>query len=168
MLTGARRGEIGGMRWGEVDFERRLWTLPAARSKNARAHEVPLSDQAFAELTAVTKRTGRAMLFGRNADRGFSNWPQHKSKLDRLVTIAPWQVHDLRRSVVTNMAEGGVAPHIIEAIVNHVSGHKAGVAGVYNRATYIDEKRISLQRWADRLDEVITGNPSKVVALRTA
>ena len=55
----------------------------------------------------------------------------------------PWVLHDLRRSGVTGMCELGVAPHVVEAVVNHVSGHKAGVAGVYNRSTYATEKRVA-------------------------
>jgi integrase len=66
-----------------------------------------------------------------------------------------WTLHDLRRTVVTGMAEIGVQPHVIEAIVNHVSGHKAGVAGIYNRATYAVEKRAALQTWANHLEETI-------------
>jgi integrase len=65
--------------------------------------------------------------------------------------LQPWVLHDLRRTGVTMMAEIGVAPHVVEAVVNHVSGHKAGVAGIYNRATYASEKRAALQRWADHL-----------------
>jgi integrase len=66
--------------------------------------------------------------------------------------LQPWVLHDLRRTAVTMMAEIGVPPHVVEAVVNHVSGHKSGVAGIYNRATYASEKRAALQRWADQLD----------------
>ena len=69
----------------------------------------------------------------------------------------PWTVHDLRRTVVTGMAEIGIAPHIVEAVVNHVSGHKGGVAGVYNRAKYSQEKRAALQRWADHVERIVAG-----------
>jgi integrase len=66
--------------------------------------------------------------------------------------MAEWRLHDLRRTAATMMAELGILPHIIEAILNHVSGHKSGVAGIYNRARYTDEMRAALQRWADHLD----------------
>ena len=77
-----------------------------------------------------------------------------------------WRLHDIRRYVATHMAEIGIQPHIIEAVLNHVSGHKAGVAGVYNRATYLPEKTAALARWAEHLEAVVKGEPAKVVPLR--
>ena len=71
--------------------------------------------------------------------------------------LPPWTLHDLRRTAVTGMVEIGVAPHVVEAVVNHVSGHKGGVAGVYNRATYAAEKRAALQRWADHVERIVAG-----------
>jgi integrase len=71
--------------------------------------------------------------------------------------LPPWTLHDLRRTAVTGMAELGVAPHVVEAVVNHVSGHKGGIAGVYNRATYAAEKREALQRWADHVERLAAG-----------
>ena len=69
-------------------------------------------------------------------------------------------MHDLRRTVVTGMSEIGIAPHIVEAVVNHVSGHKGGVAGVYNKAKYSKEKRAALQRWADHVERLVAGQPA--------
>src|SRR5215472_1028981 len=80
------------------------------------------------------------------------NWYRGKLALDaRLKGVAPWRLHDLRRSCATGMAELGVQPHIIEAVLNHVSGHKGGVAGIYNRAKYEPEMRTALQRWLTTL-----------------
>ena len=73
----------------------------------------------------------------------------------------PWVLHDLRRSAVTRMCELGIAPHVVEAVVNHVCGHKAGVAGVYNKAIYAAEKRAALQRWADHLLEAASATSSR-------
>jgi integrase len=78
-----------------------------------------------------------------------------KAKLDQRAGITDWHLHDLRRSAATYMAELKVQPHIIEAVLNHVSGHKAGVAGVYNRAKYSDEMRTALQRWGDHVDGIV-------------
>ena len=79
----------------------------------------------------------------------------------------PWTLHDLRRTVVTGMNELGIAPHVVEAVVNHVSGRaKAGVAGVYNRAAYAIEKRTALQAWADHLDQVLGHDTRKLIPLR--
>ena len=77
--------------------------------------------------------------------------------------IAPWRIHDLRRTAATGMAEIGIPPHIVEAVLNHVSGSKAGVAGTYNRATYQPEKKAALERWADHVDRLVTGNTAKIV-----
>jgi hypothetical protein len=88
--------------------------------------------------------------------------------LGLLGAVLSWRLHDLRRSVATGMAEIGTQPHIIEAVLNHVSGHKAGVAGVYNRATYLPEKTAALTQWAEHLQAVVTGEPAKVVPMRSA
>ena len=82
--------------------------------------------------------------------------------------IAPWRIHDLRRTAATGMADIGIAPHVVEAVLNHVSGSKAGVAGVYNRAAYGPEKRVALERWAAHIKGIVAGKPADVVSLRSA
>jgi integrase len=148
LLLGQRRDEIGELQWGEIDLARKQIILPASRTKNSREHILPLSGQALAVLERLPRRNSSGFLFG---ERGFNNWSCAKSALDERLGIAPWRLHDLRRTCATGMAELGVQPHIIEAVLNHVSGHKAGVAGIYNRAKYADEMRDALQRWADHL-----------------
>jgi integrase len=147
LLTGQRRTEIGGLTWAEVDLERKLIVLPAERTKNGRSHEVPLSTQALAILARQDQR-------GEFVFSKFMNWFDGKAKLDQRVAIAPWTLHDLRRSCSTWMAEIGVLPHIVEAVLNHRSGHKQGVAGRYNWAKYEGEMRSALQRYADWLDTI--------------
>ena len=99
----------------------------------------------------MPRRNATDHLFG---GRGFNHWERHKGQLDQRLRITHWTLHDLRRSCATGMAELGVQPHIIEAVLNHVSGHKGGVAGIYNRAKYSAEMRDALQRWADHLQEI--------------
>jgi integrase len=123
MLTGQRREEIGGLRWDEVHND--MIVLPGERTKNKRTHVVPLSGPAQT-IIAAQPRTGE-FVFG----RAFVSWSRGKRQLDEHAQIAPWVVHDLRRSAATGMAEIEIAPHIIEAVLNHVSGHKAGVAGTW-------------------------------------
>ena len=147
MLTGCRRIEIGGLRWSEVDLDARKITLPGERTKNARPHEVPLSSDALAILQATPRHAGRDTVFS-DGNGGFSGWSRAKASLDNAATVAPWTLHDLRRTAATRMADSGVQPHIIEAVLNHVSGHKGGVAGIYNRATYEPEKRAALDTLA--------------------
>lgn len=156
MLTGQRRDEVGGMRWSEIDTDRALWTLPGARTKNGRTHEVPLSRQALTVLANVERRPGRDQLFGRGAG-SFSGWSKSKEHLDRRAPLPAWRLHDIRHSVSTHAHEIGIPPHIIEAIINHVSGFKGGIAGRYNHAAYREQKAAALQRWGDWLESVVAG-----------
>jgi integrase len=163
ILTGQRRDEIGHLCWSEI--ERGLIVLPPERTKNLRQHEVPLSHQANAIIERQPKRKGRDFIFG-IGKLGFSGWSDCKARLDEALLSArrktnrkakampDWRIHDLRRSCATGMAELGVQPHIIEAVLNHVSGHKGGVAGIYNRARYEAEMRTALQRYADWIDRI--------------
>jgi integrase len=155
VLTGQRREEIGGLRWSEIDFDRGVIALPPARTKNKRLHELPLSRQARAILERQPRRGDRDFIFGLGR-AGFTSWSDGKAVLDERAKLkADWRLHDLRRTAATMMAEIGVLPHIIEAILNHVSGHRAGVAGVYNRAKYEAEMRQALERWAEHVQTII-------------
>ena len=167
LLTGCRRDEIGGLRWSEVDLNARTITLPGERTKNGRPHVIPLSEPAMALLGAVNRRADRDPVFGLG-DGGFSGWSKSKAALE--VKLAEeWTLHDLRRTVATRMADIGVQPHVIEALLNHVSGHKAGVAGTYNLSTYAAEKKSALDLWAGHLQIAIAqASGTNVTALRKA
>jgi integrase len=155
LLTGQRRNEIGHLQWSEIDLKRNLIVLPAERVKNGRLHEVPLSRQAKAIVERQPRRNSSEFLF--SDVQGFKNWDAAKQSLDQRLRIAPFTLHDLRRSCATGMAEIGTQPHIIEAVLNHVSGHKGGVAGIYNRASYVEPMKEALQRWADYVEALIAG-----------
>jgi integrase len=167
LLTGQRREEIGALRWSEVDLDQGLIILPAERTKNLRQHEVPLSAQARAILERQPKRKGRDFVFG-IGEAGFSGWSKSKERLDqallakrcerdrRAKPLPSYRIHDLRRSAATGMVELGVLPHVVEQALNHVSGHKAGVAGVYNRSKMSDAVREGLQKWADYVARITT------------
>jgi integrase len=173
ILTGQRRNEIGSLQWSEIDPASRLMRLPDERSKNRLPHDVPLSDPAMGLLQAMPQQS--AFVFG-TSSIGFCDYATNKTALDRRIAAArqaagvepmrPWVVHDLRRTVATHMAEFGVQPHIIEAVLNHKSGHKAGVAGIYNRATYEKEKRQALAWWADHVLAEVESRSANVVPLR--
>jgi integrase len=152
LLTGQRRSEIGALQWSEVDLARKMIVLPPARTKNKRKHELPLSRQALAIIERQPRRNSSPFLF--SDVKGFKNWDAAKARLDQRSGLAAYTLHDIRRTAATGMAELGVQPHHIEAILNHVSGHKAGVAGIYNKARYVDEMRSALQRWADHVDKI--------------
>jgi integrase len=162
ILTGQRRNEIAALRWDEVDFDGAIITLPPARTKNNRTHELPLSPLALAILQRQPRRKGQEFVFpNRNGGR-FVNWQEGRARLDKSIAQSttskgkgqPWRPHDLRRTAATGMAELGILPHIVEAVLNHVSGHKAGVAGIYNRAKYLDEMREALMRWSDYVEDL--------------
>jgi len=159
ILTGQRREEIGGLRWSEIDWGRGLIVLPPERTKNKRQHELPMSTQVDAILTrrrgpAIASRGQHRLgefVFGRR----FTAWSKSKEILDRRLNgMGAWRLHDLRRTAATHMAELGVLPHVVEAILNHVSGHKSGVAGLYNRAKYQDAMRSALQAYGDYIDRL--------------
>jgi integrase len=167
LLTGQRRSEIAELSWDEIDFERGLITLPADRVKNNRQHVIPMSGPVRAILEARTQIYGRDLVFGVRGIGRFG-FGKHKRRLDGALAAArKWVVHDLRRSVATGMADRlGVPPHVVEAILNHASGSKRGVAGIYNRAQYLAEKKQALQRWADYVLALVEGRDVNVVPMR--
>jgi integrase len=172
MLTGQRLNEIAGLRWSEIDFDRGVLSFPGSRTKNARPHELLMSVQVRALLSALPKKEGRDFAFGKG--RGpFSGFARCKAILDSCIAesnraLAPWVVHDIRRSVATGMAELGIQPHIIEAVLNHVSGHKGGVAGIDNRAQYSAEKAEALARWDEHISAILDGRSGFVKTPRRA
>jgi len=169
LLTGSRRAEIGGMAWSEFDLDapNPTWTLPRERSKNHRAHTLPIMPMMRAVIAAVPRMATRDQLFGARARTGFANWGEGKARLDRAAGLGvEWRLHDIRRTVATRMADIGVLPHVIEATLNHVSGHKGGVAGIYNRSSYEREVRNALALWSDHVRALVEGGEQKIVPLK--
>jgi integrase len=158
ILLGSRRQEIGGMAWSELDLDAGAWTLPKERSKNGHAHIITLPPAALAIIASVPRCT-RDQLFGDRADDGFTGWSNAKVELDRRLVgaVKPWRVHDIRRTVATGMADIGIEPHIIEAALNHFSGHRRGVAGVYNRSPYERAVTAALARWSENVRALVEG-----------
>jgi integrase len=180
MLTGARRSEVAGMEWAELSDDFSVWSLPAARSKNKLPNTVFLPPMARAIVEGVARIAQSRFIFTTTGTTPINGFSKVKLKLDGimlkiaqeeagrdpdLVSIPEWRIHDIRRSVVTHMAEIGVLPHVIEEVVNHVSGHKGGVAGVYNKAAYAAEKKAALERWALHLAGVVENAPANVVSM---
>jgi integrase len=168
LLTGQRLREVSDMRRSEIEGD--LWRIPGSRTKNRRPHVVPLSPMAQKLIDAAGDRQIVFSATGTTAPSGFS---QAKRRLDaemlaanRGEPIPEWVLHDLRRSAVTGMAELGVRTDVIELVVNHISGARAGVAGVYNKSELLDERRQALSRWADHIERLVRGGGEKVVRLR--
>jgi integrase len=168
ILSAARRNEVGQMRRVEIDEGRRLWTIPAARAKNGRDHAVPLSDQAWALIEARPRFAGCPFVFSADGKGPVNNWDKVKHRISKRAGIAAdsWRFHDLRRTAASRMQRLGVSVPVIEKALNHISGTFRGIVGVYQQHDYADEVRIGLQRWADRIEEIVGGKPAKVVTLR--
>ena len=159
ILTGARRSEVGGLRWSEIHDD--AIHLPAERCKNGRAHVVPLTAMARQIIETIPQRVGRDMVFGERAEIGLTAF-QH-GKADLRDGCAPWRLHDLRRTVATGLGNLGVRPDIIELVLNHAA-HRGGISGVYNKSVYVREVRTALMMWSDHIASIVTGDALKVVA----
>ena len=152
ILTGQRREEVAAMTWDEVAPDLSIWTIPASRAKNGVAHIVPLSPQARAILQgapqlAVLVFQGRAGVFN-----GFS---KAKANLDEASGVKGWRLHDLRRTVATGLQKLKVRLEVTEAVLNHISGSRAGIVGLYQRHDWADEKRAALDVWGAHIAAVV-------------
>jgi integrase len=166
LLTGARREEVRGMRYSELSDDGATWTIPGARAKNRHTLVLPLPKLAQDILASVKRIAGSDYVFTLSGSVPVNLGSHAKQQLERLMSAPPWTVHDLRRTAATQMCDIGVAPHIVEAVLNHVSGHKAGVAGIYNHAQHKDAKAAALERWAAHIQSVVADKPAEnVVAM---
>src|SRR5262249_25084194 len=155
MLTGQRRDEIARLSYAEIKDARPdlphgqfQIELSGERTKNGEAHVIPLADAALNILDRFPAK-GREYVFGSEETKGFGHsYTRPKERLDARAGLSNWRIHDLRRTCATGMANLGVAPHVVEAVLNHISGHKGGVAGIYNKAQYLPERRAALNLWA--------------------
>jgi integrase len=174
LLTGQREAEVAGMQWREIDLDKRQWTLPRERTKSDRGHVVHLSELA-AEIIGGLPRLGD-LVFPTRTGKAISSFSRAKNRIDTLMAaqaravVAPWTLHDLRRSATTIMAEKlAVPPHVADKILNHKQGTISGVAAVYNRAAYLPERKAALEalgRWVEAL--VRPGAGGNVVPLAAA
>lgn len=165
ILTAQRRDEVASMAWEEIDFNRALWTIPKERAKNGLAHEVPLCPVAIAVLEAVPRTN--SLVFSTTGETAVSGYSKAKTRLDARSGVADWTFHDLRRTATTGMAQLGVPPHIADKILNHKSGAIQGVAAVYNRHGYLEERRHALEAWAAHVERLIhPAEKTNIVMLR--
>ena len=158
-LTACRRDEIGALRWPEVDMALGKLALPKERTKNKRAHALILPATAVAILGSVRRRNSRDTLFGGGAN-GFNAWSYNTLALNGRIAaaegkaLAPWRIHDLRRTVRTRLGKLGVLPHIAELVLNH-AGHKSGIGGVYDHHDYEPEITAALAKWEAHLLAIV-------------
>lgn len=154
ILTSMRRGECAALHTSWIDLENKTLTIPAMVTKNGREHVIPLGNIAMDILSPLPDKP--SLLFpARGTSSPFNGWSKSKAALDSLTGMTGWTLHDIRRSVATKLAEMGVQPHVIERLLNHVSGQISGVAAIYNRATYIAEMRDAIDKWEARLAVIL-------------
>jgi integrase len=166
-LTGTRRNEVSHMPWSEID-EDRLWILPKERTKNGREHRIALSDQAWTLIQNRPRFADCDFVFTTDGRRPINGWGRIKSRISERANVpeTSWRLHDLRRTCAAGMQRLGVSVPVIEKALNHQSGMFRGIVGVYQTHDYADETRDAFARWANRVDEIVSGEPAKVVKLR--
>jgi integrase len=177
LITGCRLREVSGMQWNELSDDFSVLHLPPERTKNGREHIVPLPQLARDIIRSVRKIEDVEFVLSSNSRTAGGSWNRIKRKLDERMldlaraergadaTIEPWVLHDLRRTCASGMASIGIQPHIIEACLNHASGAKGGIAGVYNVEEYAKEKAKALTKWAEHIKRIITGTSAKIVPI---
>jgi integrase len=144
ILTGQHKLEIADPRWSEIDLAKGPIKLPASRTNNKHSHKIPLSPMVRSILDRGNANASDDFVFGR-----FTAWSRPKAALDRRCALPAWTLYDLRRTCATGLGNLRVPPHVIETILNHRGGHKAGVAGTYNYSTYLEEVREALEKWGE-------------------
>jgi integrase len=186
ILTGQRRGEVSGIAWNEISDDITSWTLPGDRTKNGVAHTIPLSLPARGLIKALLPKNGQeakqfmkdrransALVLPGAVGTPFAGWSKAKKTLDKSildarneaatasgenpVPLAPWSVHDIRRTVATGLQRLGIRLEVTEAILNHISGSRGGIAGVYQRHDWAIEKHTALDAWAEHVVSIICG-----------
>jgi integrase len=166
LLTGCRVNEVAGMRRSEISDDGTTWTIPGGptgRTKNHRTHVVPLPPLARQLIASVG--TDGDLVFTTDGRSPVSVGSKIKHRLDKAMKVPPWVIHDLRRVFVTGCAELGIRPDVIELAVNHISGVRGGIAGVYNRSELMPERRAALERWAVHVDGLVSGKAVNVVPM---
>jgi integrase len=154
ILTGQRREEVAAMAPEELAADLSLWTIPASRAKNGAAHLVPLSSEAQAIVRAAPRAEGNDLVFP--GLRGpFSGFSKAKAALDKASGVKGWRLHDIRRTLATGLQKLGVRLEVTEAVLNHVSGSRGGIVGVYQRHAWAEEKRAALAAWGAHVTGIV-------------
>ena len=167
ILTGARREEVTGMRWSELDLDKKLWALPRTRVKHDAEHTVPLSEAAMAVIEDLPRIKKVDFVFSTTGKGPVSGFSKAKDRLDEVAAVSDWQLHDIRRTVASGMARLDITLPVIEKCLNHRSGSFAGIVGVYQRYSFSEKKRNALDAWARFVTALVSDKPAEnVVALR--
>jgi integrase len=170
LMTGGRRSEIARMTWSELDLDgAKVWRLPAARSKNGREHVLPLPDDAIDILRDLRRFEGNPHVFTFGGTGPVANF-KFMARLDKAMAaklggpVARWTLHDLRRTLATNLQRLGVRLEVTESVLGHVSGSRGGIVGVYQRHTFGPEMKAALEAWALIVGAIVDGASAKKLA----
>ena len=163
ILTAARRGEIGSLRWSEIGDNQ--IQLIGQRTKNGQPHDIPLSPLAQSLVASLPRIAGAELVFWQNghAPKG---WDHAKSRLDAKINelngspLPAWRIHDLRRTAATGLQKLGVSLQVVEATLGHISGSRSGIVGIYQRHNYADEKRGALRAWGQYVMGLVENRPA--------
>ena len=166
LLTGARLNEVARMTRGELSDDLTTWSIPGSRTKNRKAHTVPLAPLARDILRGVRQVANSEYVFTTTGTAPVSGFSKTKTHLDEAMGVSDWRLHDLRRTAITGMARAGADLHVIERAVNHVSGSFRGVVGTHQRHSYAKEVRDALEAWANQLTSIVEGRPANVTPIR--
>jgi integrase len=175
LLTGQRRNEVAGMKWQDIDLDLAVWTLQKEATKSKRQHAVPLSKPVIT-LILSGPHTGE-YVFSTTGKTPVSGFSKAKLRLDAIIgellvgqgddeALPAWRFHDIRRTAASGMAEIGIAPHVIEKVLNHSTGQISGVAAIYNRHEYLREKTEALNAWARAVDQIVQPTENNVVNIK--
>ena len=173
ILTGCRREEIGELQRREIIWERKEIHLEGDRTKNGEPRDIPLVESAL-KLLKEAPRIGKSkFVFTTTGNTPVSGWSRAKTGIDKRmlesarkaaqkrgedpdeVSIAPWRIHDIRRTIATGMERLGVNLQVVEALLGHISGSKAGVVGIYQQHDYAVEKREAIEKWAEHIASLL-------------
>jgi integrase len=165
ILTGQREREISDASWSEIDFEKRLLTIPAARMKGGRAHEVPLAPMATGLLEDLPRWVAGCVFSTTSGAKPINGFSKAKARIDKLSGVSDWVFHDLRRTVRTHLSALPVQDLVRELVIAHA---KPGLHRVYDLHAYQDEKRHCLELWEKRLMAIVEPPPPNVADLEAA
>jgi integrase len=168
VLLGQRRSEVACLRWQDLDLEAGVWRMPGEVTKMGRPRELPLPSAAVEIIAGLPRIEGSTLVFPANragSHRPISGYSKMKRRLDQLSGVTGWRLHDVRRSCATGLQRLGVRLEVTEAVLGHVAGSRGGIVGVYQRHEFLPEQRVALERWAEHVARVTSGEPGKLVRL---
>ena len=161
LLTGQRESECAGASWPEIDFEKALWTIPAARMKSDRAHLVPLAPDALALLRSLPRFTGDFIFSTTAGEKAVNGFSKSKARLDKLSGVSGWVLHDIRRTMRSHLSALPIEDRVREQMIAHA---QPGLHKVYDLYNYLQEKRIGFELWEARLRGILAPKPPADVA----